>query len=109
MKKRSKKKYKKLIEITLPLKLFKKVRTPDLQLRKAARKVMKQINEHMKKDGWPLDYDMHKSDIFFEAYGHHLENYLLWALANNKKQELQIVTSAKGGLLIEKVVKKSKS
>lgn len=47
------------------------------QLDKAATKVARSTKRHFKKDGWNLDYGFLVSDVFYEAFGHHLETYLL--------------------------------
>lgn len=57
------------------------------QFNKAAKKVAKEMMEHFKKDGWDLSYSQYVGDVFYEATGHHLENYLLKAL---KGQKLEI-------------------
>lgn len=46
-------------------------------LTKAAKKVVKTINDHFKKDKWPLDFTFQVEEVFYQAYGEHLSNYLL--------------------------------
>jgi hypothetical protein len=72
-------------------------------LEKAAKRVAKQIKQHMKKDGWDLDYSFQVTDVFYEAYGHHLETYLLTEL---RKFRTPLALTAKAGT--EVVITKSK-
>lgn len=51
--------------------------TPIAQFRKAAKPIMKEVKRHFKRDGWDLDFGHLKDDLFYEVYGHHLENYIL--------------------------------
>lgn len=94
--------------ITIPMELFKNSIAPVPIFRKAARKVMKDIKTHFtnKGEGWPVDYNFYVVEIFYEAFGHHLENYLLRELAKSKLP-LQLSTSDKGKLLISKYIPKS--
>lgn len=73
---------------------------------KAAKKVMKTINSHFKKDGWELRTDYLIDEVFYEAYGEHLSNYLYKELFFNSKKGYYITTSKKHGDL---VIKKNKN
>lgn len=57
-------------------------------LEKAAKKVAKTIKQHFRKGnkngGWDLDYGFLVTDVFYEAFGHHLEDYLLTELCKSK-------------------------
>lgn len=99
------KKLKKKLEIKIPMSLFKngfkdsKIKV----LQKAAKKVAKDIETHFnsKKDGgWPLSYSQYVADVFYDAFGHHLENYLLKELA--KKKGYVIATNEIHNLVIKK-------
>jgi len=84
----------------------------DAALRKAAKKIVDDLHKtHFnpkKKQGWPLDYGMLVTDVFYEAFGHHLETYLLHELF--KKKAYGIKTSdnehRKGSLVLYKLPKK---
>lgn len=54
------------------------------QLKKAARRVVKSTKKHFTEDGWDLDYNFLITEIFYEAFGHHLENYLWKEIARQK-------------------------
>lgn len=56
-------------------------------LQKAAKKVARQMRDHMKKDGWDLSYSFYVNEVFYQAFGHHLENYLLDALRRQRKRK----------------------
>lgn len=90
--------------IILPLNGFKKIGTPLPNFEIAGRKVFKDIKEHFTKEGhgWPLSYSFLVSDIFYQATGHNLENYLLKRIANSK---LNLMLESQNG---ELVIKKSK-
>lgn len=47
-------------------------------LKKAGKKVAKGVRKHFntKSDGWPLDYSLLIQDTFYEAFNHHVEDYL---------------------------------
>lgn len=47
------------------------------KLEKASQEVMKEINHHFKIDGWDLDFSVQLEQIFYHAFGHNLEIYLL--------------------------------
>jgi len=74
-----------VIKLKLPLEYYKKLKLPNKALLISAKKLTAELERHFKKDKWPLDYGIIVSDIFFEAYGHHLEQYLLHSLAKTKK------------------------
>ena len=59
--------------------------TPSPRLRAAAKEVMKGVRQHFrnKEHGWDLDFSIIKNEVFFEAFGHHLENYVLDMLPKN--------------------------
>lgn len=73
------------------------------KLRAAAKKAVKEIEHHFKKDGWPLDYRFYKDEIFYYAFGEHLENYLIEALSKKKGYYLR---TEDGKFLIDKRNKK---
>ena len=54
-------------------------------LTKAAKKVVRVINQHFKKDKWPLDFNFQVEEVFYEAYGEHLSNYLLKEIYASKR------------------------
>lgn len=54
-------------------------------LKEAAKKVAKSTKQHFKKDGWDLDYSELVADVFYTAFGHHLENYLLEEICKFRK------------------------
>lgn len=68
---------KKEIKLELPEHYFSNLKTPIKGLVKSARARAKEIKHHFNKDGWDLDYGMLVTDVFEQAYGHQLENYLL--------------------------------
>ena len=73
--------------------------TPLKPLERAAKKGMKDLKDHftLKDGGWPLDYSFYVSDIFYQAFGHHLENYLLKAIVKSK---LKVELVSKEGKLV---------
>lgn len=72
----------------------------DPVLTKAAKKVIRAINNHFKKDKWPLDFNFQVEEVFYEAYGEHLSNYLLKELYSSKRNYNLVY--AKDKLLISK-------
>ena len=74
-------------------------------LKKAAEEAVKEINQHFKRDKWALDYSFYVTDIFYKAFHHHLENYLLVALSKYKYQ----LIFREEKLLIQKHDKKIRS
>ncbi len=86
------------------------LKTQDKKLINAAKKVMKGIDEHFDpkmKHGWDLDYHSLVNEVFFQAYGHNLENYLLVELF--KKECYTINTDKKFALVISKIKNKGRS
>jgi len=73
---------------------FKKSRTPIPELVKAARRLTRQTKRHFEEDGWDLEYNSLVTDVFYEAFGHHLENYLWKAL---HRQNVAVVLTCKSG------------
>jgi hypothetical protein len=74
-------------------------------LEKAAKRVAKIIKQHMKKDGWDLDYSAQVTEVFYEAFGHHLENYLITELC---KWRQPLALGMKGNkVVLTKKIKKS--
>ncbi len=73
------------------------------KLDKGAEVVMRDVNYHFNKrgHGWPLGFSMLVDDVFYNAFGFHLETILIPKLL--KKYSLQAI---KGKSLM--VVKKSK-
>lgn len=76
---------------------FKHFKNDIPQLKKAARKVVKSTKWHFKKYGWDLDYSFLVTDIFYEAFGHHLENYLWKELA---RQKVAVVMTCEDGRIM---------
>jgi hypothetical protein len=78
----------------------------ELKYKKAAKKVVKQIDKHFttRGHGWPLAYSLYKEDIFWEVNGKHLESYFLQALAESKIN--YVLESGNTGLVIKKSTKK---
>jgi hypothetical protein len=74
----------KIKTIIMPMTHFKHINTQNKVLKKAAKQVFREVKDHFKKDKWDLGYSMVVSDVFYRAYGHHLENYLLSELSNSK-------------------------
>ena len=80
----------------------------DNKLKAAAKKVIKDINKHFNpktRHGWPLGYSFYVSEVFYQAYGVHLEGYLLQELSKVGKYEL---VSGDHGLVIQKAKLKRK-
>lgn len=50
------------------------------KLELAAKKVVKDLRKHFKEDKWALDYGLILEDIFYTAYGAHLEEYMMNAM-----------------------------
>lgn len=90
-------------DLYLDKKIGKKDANIDI-LQKAAKKVVNSLHkEHFnpsKKMGWDLDYSLIVTDIFYEAFGHHLENYLLNSLA--EKNCYSLTMNDKGTVLIRR-------
>lgn len=108
-----KKKTSKLPEFTIPLNknIFEAKAVPNEELRKAAAKVVKELHEDhfnpRKKMGWDVLYNHYIDEVFYTAFGHHLENYLLVELS--KKKGYVIKTSDKhDGLVISRQKKGKK-
>jgi hypothetical protein len=57
---------------------------PNEHLKRAAKRVLKDVEKHMRTDGWPLDYGFLVEDIYWKAYGHHLSDYMLNVLGSAK-------------------------
>lgn len=85
MKKKTNKKLtnKKEVVLTVNKNYFLTKKNPALT--KAAKKVIKVINHHFKKDKWPLDFNFQVEEVFYEAYGEHLSNYLLKEMFSAKR------------------------
>jgi len=49
----------------------------DKLLNASAKSVAKEMLQHFKKDGWPLCYSHNVGEVFFQAFGIHLETYLV--------------------------------
>jgi len=64
---------------------------------------MKDIEYHFKKDKWDFDLNFQVHEMFYEAYGEHLENYLLKELFSSSKKGYYISYNEKiGGSVIRK-------
>lgn len=73
------------------------------KLSKAAKVVMKTVDEHFKKDKWDLDSGFLVEDVFYEAYGEHLSNYFFKELFSDPKKGYYIASSNRhGGLVVRK-------
>lgn len=77
----------------------------DKALLAAAKKVMKEIDNHFKVDSYGLDLDFYVSMVFQEAYKDSLSNYLLNQLFS---KGLYQVTYGEGKALITKSKAKQK-
>jgi hypothetical protein len=55
---------------------------PNEHLKRAAKRVLKDVEKHMRTDGWPLDYGFLVEDIYWKAYRHHLSDYMLNVLGH---------------------------
>jgi hypothetical protein len=59
------------------------------KLEAAAKEVANTIRQHFRKGnkngGWYLDYSELVADVFYTAFGHHLERYLLAEICKFKK------------------------
>lgn len=65
------------------LKALRALPTPILRLQIASATVLKDVRKHFKKHGHDLDFSIIKDQLFYEAFGHHLENYILAKLPKN--------------------------
>jgi hypothetical protein len=82
--------------------------TPNAPLspfKKAASKVWKDALAHFKTDKWDLSYSFLVNEVFLEATGHNLENYLLAHIFKSGKFCLK---SKDGALFISSTEKKEK-
>lgn len=50
----------------------------------AAKSVVKEIDNHFKDDKWPLWYGFYPEEIVYEAFGFHIEKYLIEELRKRK-------------------------
>lgn len=66
-------------------------------LKTAAKKVARSIQKHMRTDGWDLDYGFQVEEVFYQAFGHHLEDYLFEELCKFKKP---LVLKMKGNRVV---------
>lgn len=62
------------------------------KIEKAADLVAKECHDHFNLDGWDLAYDSVLAEVFYTAYGKHLESFFLEALTKYSK-EYKIVYS----------------
>jgi hypothetical protein len=74
----------------------------------AAKKAVKEIDNHFKKDGWDLDLSFQIEEVFYLAFGEHLSDYLLKELFSNPKKGYYISTKDRFGLVIRKKIRKKK-
>lgn len=72
------------------------------ELVKAAKLTMKEIDRHFKKDKWDLDFNFQVEEVFYKAFGEHLENYLIKELFLKPKKGYYVVYSDKKGTVIRK-------
>jgi len=72
------------------------------ELTKAAKKRFKSIDRHFKVDGWDLDLGFQITEVFYEAYGEHLETYLLKELFSNHKKGYYITVNKEHRTVIRK-------
>ena len=81
-------------------------------LQKAAKKTIDDLHKNhfnpSKKMGWDIGYSMVVNDIFYDAFGHHLENYILVELAKKKCYSLCTSDKPGHGLVIRKTSKRTK-
>ena len=82
----------------------------DKRLALAAKRVAKDLDTHFKKDGWPLRYGFYSEEVFYEAFGFHVEKYFLQELRKRKgKYVLRSSDKADTYLLIDLVKNKKNS
>lgn len=62
---------------TKQIKAMRALPTPIPRLKAAAATVLKKVRKHFKTDGYDLDFSVLKDELFYAAFGHHLENYIL--------------------------------
>ena len=86
-------------------KYFKNSETTVPVLKRAARNVTRSTKRHFKKDGWDLDYNFLVTEVFYEALGHHLENYLWKELV---RQKVSVVLTVKDGRTVLRKIKPTK-
>lgn len=108
---KNKKKSKKKFKITLPLNFFfggGKATIP--ALKKSAKKIVGELHKvHFNpknKHGWPITYSGTIEDVFYDAYGHHLESYVINELIKYKCYSLQTGDDVRGTLIYK--IKKTK-
>lgn len=81
-------------------------------LQKAAKKSIDDLHKNhfnpTKKMGWDINYSMVVADVFYDAFGHHLENYVLVELAKKKCYSLCSSDKPAGGLVIRRTGKRTK-
>lgn len=93
----------KLEKIVIDHRFQKSIKNPIAELKKAAAKILNDLHKNhfnKKGHGWPLSYSFYKEEIFHEAFGHHLEDYLLNELI--KKGCYNLESSPSRGLRIVK-------
>jgi hypothetical protein len=68
----------------------------------AAKKVMREVRQHMKIDGWDLNYTILVHEVFSAAFGYNLEQHLLPRILDKRSglklkfKEGEILVSKKG-------------
>lgn len=93
-------------EITLSMPAGFKMQAPLPAFKRAARRIWSAIErDHFghKSGGWPLDYGFLVTDVFNEAMGHNLENYIFNEIMKSGKYEL---ATEEGNLTVRKLAKK---
>lgn len=77
-------------------------------LTKAAKSVKRTVDHHFKKHKWDLDYSFLVEEVFYKAFGFHLENFLLRELFKSKKSKYILCSpDDRSGLVVR--LDKSKS
>lgn len=89
----------KKVKVNLPAIYIKNLPIDSSAMMKAARRVVRSLKAHFKKDKWPVNYSFYVQEVFYVAYGHHLENYLLKEMLRQLKT-FTLETGKHGDLVI---------
>lgn len=54
--------------------------TVEQKLQKAAKQIVKEIDQHFKKDGWDLTYDAYPHDLFYRVFKMGLDGFIVDAM-----------------------------
>lgn len=114
MKKQKTTKKPKVLEMTLAIDTRFKVKNNvnfNPAIKKAAIKIINELhkNHFNSKDcGWPISYSHIEDEVFYEAFGHNLEDYILPVLAKKNQYSMAISKNLGGGWVIVKDKKRAK-